>query len=691
MEQHLYSKEEVNIKLEDGGILSIFAEKEIEANTLLELPIESSKSNGEEPIQLLEGRSYEYELPKDYELKAIPRIVLPSRRTGNKHHGRITPGIYVGRLAFTVVPPEEESFEIAVEVRSIKADYRTEYRKMLKDITEECMELIMLHSSPVTQRVTVDYNGDPETLYQRFAFVKSIVDSERFRNAIHRVISMPVTAWSHQIEETDIRRSRRITSRQIRQIATRSNRINLPETHPLYSKIKSVPARLPTEIKIDTVDTPENRFIKHALKEFERFCGIICYHIEKKQADPTKRPHIYNEAKELEKRFSGYLNHNMFHEVSGLQSLPLNSPILQRKEGYREILRVWLMFDLAAKLIWNALDDDQYYVGKRDVAALYEYWLFFKLLRLVEDIFEMKSTDIKKLIKKNDDQLGLTLLAGRHTRIKGEYNRNNRNFRIQFSYNRPFGRSDHPNSGSWTQPMRPDYTLSLWPAAFSEEEAEKQEMIVHVHFDAKYKVEGLKYLTVENNKISEEEQSKILSDEKELQKQGTYKRADLLKMHAYKDAIRRTVGAYVLYPGKKIYERHGFHEIIPGLGAFPVSPSNNGEGLKEIRDFINDIIEHMANRASQREEFSYHKYKIHENKECDVLHDILPEYISETGVRAVPPSNLTVLIGYYNKDQYQWIKDKKRYNIRIDSKNGLIKYGPEEMGASYLLLHGKDI
>ena len=39
--------------------------------------------------------------------------------------------------------------------------------------------------------------------------------------------------------------------------------------------------------------------------------------------------------------------------------------------------------------------------------------------------------------------------------------------------------------------MRPDYTLSLWPAGFEQEEAEKQELITHVHFDAKYKVDNL--------------------------------------------------------------------------------------------------------------------------------------------------------------------------------------------------------
>lgn len=686
---HSCSKDEVAIELGNDRFFLIFPERDAAADTLLELTEEFACLNSEERVQLQEGNSYEYELPEGYELEAVSGIVHPSRRKKNKHRGRLTPGIYVGRLALTILSPEDKSHQVAVEVRSTKADYRSEYRRMLEDITAECTELLMLHSSPVTQGVTPDYKCEPKTLYQRFAFVQSVVDSDEFRNAVHRVISMPVTSWAHKNEETDVRRSRRIGPKQIRQMASRSDRINLPPGHPLYSRMKSVPSRLSTVIKTDTVDTPENRFVKYALKEFERFCGVICQHIEEKFPDRLKRPHIYSEAKDLENRFSEYLSHSMFHEVSAPSALPLNSPILQRKEGYRKILRVWLMYDLAAKLVWNATHSDSYNVGKRDVATLYEYWLFFKLLRLIEGIFEIDAKETEKLIKETGDGLGLQLRAGRHTAIRGDYRHKGRDLKIQFNYNRTFGRSEYPASGSWTQQMRPDYTLSLWPIAFSETEAEEQELIVHVHFDAKYKVEGLEYLTSEDNAdLSEEERFARLTNEKELQKQGTYKRADLLKMHAYKDAIRRTVGAYVLYPGTESYNCLGFHEIVPGLGAFPVSPSDNGNDLKAIREFIYEIINHFSNRASQREQLSYHQYDIHKTSKAPDVHEVIPEYNSKGKNRTKPPSESTVLIGYYNDDQYKWIESRGLYNIRLDSK-GLIKYGPNETGAEYLLLHGR--
>jgi hypothetical protein len=281
-------------------------------------------------------------------------------------------------------------------------------------------------------------------------------------------------------------------------------------------------------------------------------------------------------------------------------------------------------------------------------------------------------------------------MAGKHTAFEGKYSHNGRDLSVKFSFNRTFGKTAYPKSGSWTQRMRPDYTLSLWPSVFSEEDAEEQELIVHVHFDAKYKVDNLQYLANdEETDIDDEKISEILNEEKTEEKEGTYKRADLLKMHAYKDAIRRTAGAYVLYPGTvHSHPYKGFHEIVPGLGAFPISPSNDAEGLDALEKFIGEIVEHFSNRASQREQLSYYAYGIHNNS-AQVLKEAMPEYLSKGKIRIKPPMDATVLVGYYNEDQYEWIKDKQLYNIRIDPEDGLVDYGADITGAKYLLLHGK--
>ena len=48
-------------------------------------------------------------------------------------------------------------------------------------------------------------------------------------------------------------------------------------------------------------------------------------------------------------------------------------------------------------------------------------------------------------------------------------------------------------------------------------------------------------------------------------------------MHTYNDAIRRTIGSYVLYPGNINHADKGnkvfslYDEILPGVGAFSIS------------------------------------------------------------------------------------------------------------------------
>jgi len=110
----------------------------------------------------------------------------------------------------------------------------------------------------------------------------------------------------------------------------------------------------------------------------------------------------------------------VFKEISNPSTLPLNSPVLQRKAGYRELLRVWLMFDLAAKLVWHG-GDDIYSGNKKDVAVLYEYWLFFKLLDIVKDVFKIETLATDNLIEKTKDGLGLKLKQGKYLPVKGIY------------------------------------------------------------------------------------------------------------------------------------------------------------------------------------------------------------------------------------------------------------------------------
>ena len=682
--------------IESGLILTIYPEGSSE---LREIDVFEAQEFAESQYQILEGNSYEYSFNKDnFQLEAsISGIVIPSKRHSSS--GRIVPNIYVGTLSLDIINTFENNTvsKLDIEVLATKFNqqldksYRENYRFMLEDITEKCTELLMQINSPVHQTFEIDFNSNQNTVYQRFCFVQSILNNSDFAEAVQKVISNPKTSWDEENEISDIRKIKRISNYAIRQIVSGTNRVPLPENHSLRkSNINSVPLKINSHRKIENVDTPENRFIKHVLEVFKKFCEECLAVFSLKQlAKPIQ------EAEQLIHNLESQLNHPFFQNINHPTSLKLNSPVLQKRSGYREILNRWLQFDLASKLIWKG-GEDVYNAGKKDIASLYEYWLFFTLYDLIKEKFNIQSVHYDEkaynhLIVPTSDGLNVMVKSGKHTALEGVYTKRNRDLKIKFSYNRTFKGGVEYNdakSGSWTAPLRPDYTLSIWSNAFTEQQAEANESIVHIHFDAKYKITNF-YQTVHSN-LDGLELEQTLNQEELDERKGTYKNVDLLKMHAYKDAIRRSGGAYILYPGAKEKPFRGFHEIIPGLGAFSVNPSTNKSEINELSKFIDSIIDHLLDRTSQREQLSDETYKIFKEPKSDdnVLHESIPEYV---GSEKLNPNETFVMVGFYkSKEQLDWILEKNLYNFRTGTDKGSLPLSNENVNAKYLILHGKD-
>ena len=94
--------------------------------------------------------------------------------------------------------------------------------------------------------------------------------------------------------------------------------------------------------------------------------------------------------------------------------------MLQRKEGYREALQTWLMFDMAAKLSWKG-GEELYKAGKKNEAVLYEYRLYFRLIDIVGKVFQIEEKSKEKLIQKDKDSINLGLWQGKVQLINGTY------------------------------------------------------------------------------------------------------------------------------------------------------------------------------------------------------------------------------------------------------------------------------
>jgi hypothetical protein len=170
--------------------------------------------------------------------------------------------------------------------------------------------------------------------------------------------------------------------------------------------------------------------------------------------------------------------------------------------------------------------------------------------------------------------------------------------------------------GSYSKGFRPDYTLVIIPGSFktydwlrAEQQAEREGQIAYLHFDAKYRVEKLASIFGESEEETDEERQSAKAT-------GTFKNADLYKMHTYNEAIRRTVGSYVLYPGddpvnkpnENRFER--YHEIVPGVGAFALKPNGTETesgpiGLEYLIGFLNDFLLHQSSKFTQDHRIRY--------------------------------------------------------------------------------------
>ena len=649
-----------------------------------------AREYGEVRHQVFEGTEYEYELPAGWTFEKHMAI-SPSALL--EKTGRLRTGNLVGLLSVKVLDGEHAVGHVDLQVRAKKLAFREEYRKMLEDIAEAAAELAMSTSEFAFQKFEVDPSTDHRTLYEQFSFVRSLMSSESFKAAIGKICSSPLTAMRDVVEERRTDSLRRMDRYVVRQIASSANRLPLPVNHPLRVKgiLSDVPRFVSVNSREETVDILENRFVKYVLETFMSFSLDVA-------ARAKDDSRFCNEALSLADSLESMLLEPFFQDVSRLDRMTLSSPALQRKEGYREVLRSWVMFEMAAKICWSG-GEDVYGAGNRNIAVLYEYWVFFELLKIVSEVFDIPPREKESLLAKGKHGLELVLNRGKEVMLKGVYNPGGvmRPMRVCFQYNKTFSKTDTLEmQGSWTVDMRPDYTISIWPYTYEGRRldasgAEELDVIVHIHFDAKYRIEDFKEIFVET---TTENQQQVLNEFHAEEDRGTFKRGDLLKMHSYNDAIRRTYGSYILYPGSGEKTKPRYKEIIPGVGAFVLRPKINSsiaEGSVMLKGFLRKVANSLQNRITQHERMAKYGHHVHKDGPSQIpvvaMKLKLPEK-NEAMARPFIPSEEYVIVAYYKDDAHlRWILDNY-YNLRLGDVRGTLHISPGMTSAQYLLLHG---
>ncbi len=160
-------------------------------------------------------------------------------------------------------------------------------------------------------------------------------------------------------------------------------------------------------------------------------------------------------------------------------------------------------------------------------------------------------------------------------------------------------------------------------------------------------------------------------------------------MHAYKDAIRRSVGLYVIYPGTgTTVPFREYHEVLPGLGAFALRPTESGEaeGADAITNFVNDVVDHLALQLTQHERA---RFWHHQSYSAEVRS---APNVAAVGFLPRPPADVVVLLAYAKSAEHRaWIAENRLYNLRADRhRGGAVGASGRELGASLLVVYGDD-
>lgn len=282
-----------------------------------------------------------------------------------------------------------------------------------------------------------------------------------------------------------------------------------------------------------TFDTPENRFVKHVLIDVERVCSEVA-------RTGLVSGSLNDQCHRLLNLCRALLRQDFFQDVGRLQGVPSSSPTLTQRHGYRDLYRIFVRSRLGAKHLFEDLAEESLFIELKDIALLYEYWVFYKIAAILLKpgaIYIARDAFVKD---------GRIVNSGVVT-----------DGVITLHFNRTFTRKP---GGSYSLRLRPDVAV---------EHALPEGGTTSLYLlDAKYK---------SVDQTSSEEVDPLLQPIRDV------KAADLHKMHCYADAIEGVVSAVAIYPGTifLFYPRDRSIEPIAqpvpmgslqGVGAVPLLP-----------------------------------------------------------------------------------------------------------------------
>jgi hypothetical protein len=476
---------------------------------------------------------------------------------------------YVGKSFLDVRKNGVNSDKIPIEVRSKKIDYFSQYSAMIADLSQHSLSLIFEVNSPLYQEFEIDYR-QKETYYEDFMFLEYLFREENLPSIFEYLSKNLHSQLKNHTETVPISFASNVNQNTLKNIISKPNKLLKSQSGlEIANKLNG---HLPYEIDQtkheDVIDIPENRFFKYFLE--------LIRDLVEKLLESSSEGYINDKLLYFSDEIGYYLSSKFFNHISAMEYVPFNSQILHKKEGYREIFQYFLMLEFSFRLSWDEINS-QFKGFEKKLSELYEYWCYFKLLKVLNEL-SVHKINFEDVFTINKDNWSISIKKGVKSCKKFRLLLYGREIEIELFYNLRF--SEGSEYRSYSLAFKPDYTLLVTIGNVTN----------YIHFDAKYRSE-LEivdfYDKIESStKLDEEIEKRDSLEEKEY----VFKDGDIYKMHTYKDSILMTEGAYVLYPGNKTKQFFESNTIIPSVGAFSLTPGNDEIEEDNLEIFIKNVL-----------------------------------------------------------------------------------------------------
>ena len=520
------------------------------------------------PLLLLEETGYDIELEllndrvsneMSYLRSTSDELFFKPNHFGSDRNRRIYylySKSYVGKGFFDITL-DGVVLKIPFEIRSKKIEYINDYPKMLGDIAEFSAPLILDYKSPLFRNYSASYKSK-STVYEDFIVLEYIFNKLSFESVYEYLRNHIHSDLRSYSEEEFCGNVSFVNASDIMSMVCGDKLISIDGG---IIAGRFTPESVTCTHFSDTYDTPENRVVKDLLLTLQS----MIYALSKSKVG-TQSEYVKVRLSEMRQIVDDFLSDKWLCDVGSLTHVPFESSILQRRHGYSELFEMYQL--LGVGIAFNQDDVPGLFEGhNKKVYEVYEYWCYIRLYRCLYNLSNNKPS-FKPSLKGGSSGI-VTIRTGKSADF--DIIHNGVRFTVGLYYNKNFDQEED-SFRSYSIRLRPDYTLLI-------NDSERSYII---NFDAKYKVKPKvpQYTEVDDSNIDS----------------GCWE-YDIYKMHTYRDALIRSMGSYVLYPGPdaeeekwQSYTKPGIDDdwdsrddnILPSVGAVSLTPGSKRDGQLEF-------------------------------------------------------------------------------------------------------------